>query len=67
MTPKEVRKLNDEEVSVEIERLRRRHFELRTQAVTEKIEDTSQFGKIKKDLARLLTEQKARQMAAASA
>ena len=63
MTPKEVRKLNDEEISVEIERLRRKHFELRTQAVTEKIEDTSQFGKIKKDIARLLTEQKSRAMA----
>jgi large subunit ribosomal protein L29 len=63
MKPKEVRKLNDEEIFVEIERLRRKHFELRTQAVTEKIEDTSQFGKIKKDVARLLTEQKSREAA----
>jgi large subunit ribosomal protein L29 len=60
MTPKEVRKLKDEEISVEIERLRRKQFELRSQAVTEKIEDTSQFAKIKKDVARLLTEQTAR-------
>ena len=60
MTPKEVRKLNDEEISVEIERLRRKQFELRSQAVTEKIEDTTQFAKIKKDVARLLTEQTAR-------
>ena len=66
MTPKEVRKLNDEEIEVEIERLRRRHFELRTQSVTEKIEDTSQFGKIKKDIARLQTERKARVNAAAA-
>ena len=64
MTPKEVRKLNDEEIEVEIERLRRRHFELRTQSVTEKIEDTSQYTKIKKDIARLLTEQNARKAAA---
>ena len=67
MTPKEVRKLNDEEISVEIERLRRKHFELRTQAVTEKIEDTSQFGKIKKDVARLLTEKKSREAASQTA
>ena len=67
MTPKEVRKLNDDEISVEIERLRRKHFELRTQAVTEKIEDTSQFGKIKKDIARLLTEQKTREAASQTA
>lgn len=66
MTPKEVRKLNDEEIEVEIERLRRRHFELRTQSVTEKIEDTSQFGKIKKDIARLQTERQARLDAAAA-
>jgi large subunit ribosomal protein L29 len=67
MTPTEVRKLNDEELTVEIDRLRRRHFELRNQAVTEKIEDVSQFAKIKKDIARLMTEQKAREAAAASA
>jgi large subunit ribosomal protein L29 len=64
MTPKEVRKLNDEELDVEVERLKRRHFELRTQAVTEKIEDTSQFAKIKKDIARLLTEQHTRRRTA---
>ena len=67
MTPKEVRKLNDEEIDVEVERLRRLHFEPRTQAVTEKIENTSQFAKIKKDIARLLTEQNARRAAAAEA
>lgn len=67
MTPKEVRKLNDEEIGVEMERLRRRHFELRNQSVTEKIEDFSQFAKIKKDIARLMTEQKARATAEASA
>jgi large subunit ribosomal protein L29 len=66
MTPKEVRKLNDEELDVEIERMKRRHFELRTQAVTEKIEDTAQFGKIKKDIARLMTERNARRRAAAT-
>ena len=49
MNSKEVRKLNDEEIGVEMERLRRRHFELRNQSVTEKIEDFSQFAKIKND------------------
>ncbi len=56
MNAKEVHKLKDEEVKVETNRLRQRLFELRTQAVTEKIEDTSQFNKVKKDIARLLTE-----------
>ena len=39
MKPKEVRKLNDEEITVEIERLRRKQFEMRTQSVTERKAD----------------------------
>ena len=56
MKASEVHKLSDEEIDVEVKRLRRKLFELRTQAVTEKIQDTSQFGKIRKDIARILTE-----------
>ncbi len=57
MNAKETHKLSDEEIEVEILRLRRKGFDLRTQAVTEKIEDTSQFAKTRRDVARLLTEQ----------
>jgi large subunit ribosomal protein L29 len=60
MKAKEVHKLKDEELQVEVDRLRKRLFELRSQAVTEKIEDTSQFMKTRKDIARLLTEASAR-------
>ena len=60
MKAKEVHKLNDEELTIEAGRLRRSLFDLRVQAVTEKIEDTSQYGKIRRDIARLLTEQTAR-------
>ena len=63
MKAKEVHKLSDEEIEVEVDRLRRKLFELRTQAVTEKIQDTSQYGKLKKDVARLLTEKNARAQA----
>ena len=56
MNAKEVHKLSDEEIEVETQRLRRKRFDLRTQAVTEKIEDTSQFFKARRDIARLLTE-----------
>ena len=52
----EVHKLSDEEIQVETQRLRKRLFELKTQAVTEKIADTSQFKKVRKDIARILTE-----------
>lgn len=60
MNANEVRKLSSEEIDIEVQRLRRRLFDLRCQTVTEKIEDTSQFRKLKKDVARLLTERKVR-------
>ncbi len=52
----EIRKLNDEELGVESTRVRRAIFHLRSQVVTEKVKDSSQFGKLRGDLARLLTE-----------
>jgi ribosomal protein L29 len=60
MKAKEVHKLSDDEIEAELKRLRRRTFELRTQAVTEKIEDTSQFATVRRDIARLLTERSIR-------
>lgn len=67
MTGAEVRKLKDEEIRVELARLRKRHFTLRAQAVTEKVEDVSQFKKTRKDIARLLTERRRRDTQAAGA
>jgi len=66
MTGTEVRALKDEEITVELGRLRGELLALRSKGVTEKIEDTSRFGKIRKDIARLLTEHKARQTSKAS-
>lgn len=60
MTGAEVRKLNDEEITVELANLRGKLLALKNKSVSEKIEDTTQFGKIRKDIARLLTEQTAR-------
>ncbi len=60
----EVHKLSNDEIKVEATRLRRRLFDLRAQTVTEKIEDTSQFKKTRKDLARVLTEMNARKTVA---
>jgi large subunit ribosomal protein L29 len=67
MTGKEVRALKDEELGIELTRLREKLFTLRVQHVTDKVEDTSQYGKIRKDIARLLTEKQARRTAAAGA
>lgn len=60
MKAKLVHKLSDEELTLEVDILRKRMFELKNQSVTEKIQDTSQYGKIRKDIARLLTEQTTR-------
>ena len=60
MKAKEVHKLSEEEISIQVNRLRKPLFDLRTQAVTEKIENTTQFAKVRKDLARQLTEKNVR-------
>jgi large subunit ribosomal protein L29 len=59
----EVHKMSIEELGVEVAKLRNDLYDLRSQAVTEKVEDTSKFGKLRKDIARLLTEQRVRQTA----
>ena len=60
MKAKVVHKLSEEELVIEVDNLRKKLFELKTQGVTEKIQDTSQYCKIRKDIARLLTEQNLR-------
>ena len=66
MKIKEIRQLNDEELTTELARLRRHLFDLRSQAVTEKLEDTTMVGRAKRDIARLLTVIRDRERAAAS-
>ncbi len=63
MTGKEVRALKDEEITHELGKLREKLFTLRSQGVTEKVEDVSRYGKVKHDIARLLTERRARVLA----
>lgn len=63
MTGEEVRKLRDDELKTELARLRNKIFDLRTQTVTDKVADSSQFVKAKRDIARLLTERTARHAA----
>ncbi|MDG2423740.1 MAG: 50S ribosomal protein L29 [Phycisphaerales bacterium] len=61
MKPRDVNKLGTDELDIEVLQLRRKLFELESQRVTERIQDTSQFGHIKKDIARLLTEKRTRE------
>lgn len=65
MTGQEVRELTDEEISIELRNLRSKLHTLRTQVVTEKVEDVSAFRKTRRDIARLLNERKARILAKA--
>ncbi len=51
----EIRALSDEELALELERLERHLFDIRAQAVTEKLEDPSLVGKAKRDIARIKT------------
>ena len=51
----DLRELKTEELHAELDRLRRHLFDLRSQAVTEKLGDASQLGKTKRDIARIFT------------
>ena len=64
MKVKEIRQLSDEELGMELERVRRRLFDVRTQAVTEKLEDPSMLTKARKDIAMILTVMRERQLSA---
>ena len=64
MKIKEIRELTDEELTTELARLRRHLFDVRAQAVTEKLEDATLISKARRDIARILTVQRQRELAA---
>ena len=66
MKAAEVHKMTDAEIAEELPRLRSRLFELRSQAVTEKLENPTVLGKTRRDIARLMTELRNRELAATS-
>ena len=55
MKASEIREMNPDELVDELERLERRLFDIRTQAVTEKLEDPTQLTKTRHDVARIKT------------
>jgi large subunit ribosomal protein L29 len=55
MKIEDIRAMKTDELHAELERLRRHLFDLRAQAVTEKLEDPTQLGKGRRDVARILT------------
>ncbi len=55
MKLKEIRSRSEAELREDVERLRRELFNLRAQAVTSPVEDTTRFRKSRKTVARILT------------
>ena len=64
MKVSEVRQLSDEELHTELQRVRRHLFDVRSQAVTEKLEDPTMLTKAKRDIARILTVMREREIRA---
>jgi large subunit ribosomal protein L29 len=62
MKTKEIRKMETDHLRHELAEKQKHLFDLRTQAVTEKLENPSQLGKTKKDIARVKTILRQRQM-----
>jgi large subunit ribosomal protein L29 len=55
MRIEQIRAMKTDELHGELERLRRHCFELRSQSVTEKLENPMQLRKARRDIARVLT------------
>jgi len=62
MKANEVHKFSIEELDTEILRIRAKLYELRSQAVTEKLENPRQISAMRRDVARLKTEKCSRQL-----
>ena len=63
---KEILDRSTEDLRRDVTEKQRHMFDLRSQAVTEKLEDPSQLGKTKKQIARIKTILRQRELAAAA-
>lgn len=63
----EIRGMNTAELTDQIEVLKRKRFDLRCQKVTEKVEDTTLSGHLRRDIARIKTVIREREIAAQKA
>ena len=65
MKPSEVRALSDEELQKKLEDARAELVNLRFQMATSQLDNTARVTTVKRDIARILTEMRARELAAA--
>ena len=64
MKPAEIRELTDAQLADKLKEMRAELFNLRFQMATSQLDSTARVKTVKKDIARVLTEQRARQIAA---
>ena len=64
MKPAEIRELSNEQLAEKLKEARAELFNLRFQMATSQLDNTARVGVVKKDIGRILTEQRARQIAA---
>jgi large subunit ribosomal protein L29 len=59
---KDIKGKSDDDLKAELADRRKHLFDLRSQGVTEKLEDPTQLGKTRKDIARIKTAMRQRQI-----
>ena len=64
MKPAEIRELSDEQLAKKLEDGRAELFNLRFQMAPSQLDNTARVTNVKRDIARILTEMRARQIAA---
>lgn len=64
MKPAEIRELNDQELETKLKESRAELFNLRFQMATGQLDNTARVRLVKKDVARILTEIRSRELAA---
>ncbi len=64
MDLEEIRALNDEQIQEELENTHRELFNLRFRSVTRQLANTSEVGKVRKTVARIMTVIRERQLEA---
>jgi len=64
MKPAEIRELSAEDLAAKLKEPREQLFNLRFQMATSQLDNTARVGQVKKDIARIQTEMRARELRA---
>ena len=64
MKPAEIRELSAEDLTAKLKEAREELFNLRFQMATSQLDNTARLGQVKKDIARIQTEMRARELRA---